>query len=90
MTETLIKILIIGYAATAILDILGYWPTIKDLYKHKKPSANATSYWLWTLTTGTAFLYSLFILPDLLFQIVSGAMFISNFVILVLIIRLQK
>lgn len=90
MKEILIKIIVISYGATAVVDILAYLPTIKDLYKHKKPSANVTSYWLWTTTTGTGFLYSLFILPDLLFRLVSGAMFLSNLLILVLIIRLQS
>lgn len=90
MSELLIKVLVAAYAATAIVDILAYWPTIKDLYKHKKPSANASSYGVWTITTGTGFLYSLFVLPDILLQIVTGTMFISNLIIVVLTLRLQR
>jgi len=88
MQEILLKIIIIAYGATVFVDVLGYWPTIKDLW-NKKPSANTRSYVLWTTTTGVAFLYSLFILPDLLFRIVSGMFFVSNIIILFLILRLK-
>ncbi len=44
MQEILFKILIISYGTTAIIDIIAYWPTIKDLLIHKKPSANIQSY----------------------------------------------
>ncbi len=90
MQEILFKILIISYGATAFVDILAYWPTVKDLYYAKKPSANITSYILWSTTNGIAFLYSLFILPDLLFRIVSGVYFFSNLLIIFLSFRLKK
>ncbi len=89
MREILIKILIIAYGSTAIVDTIAYWPTIKDLWLHKKASANVQSFTIWTLTTGITFLYSLFILPDLLFRIVSGLVFFSNSLILFLSIRLR-
>lgn len=90
MQEILIKLLIVSYGATAIIDTVGYWPTIIDLWRHKKPSANTHTYIMWTTTTGIGFLYSLVVLSDLLFRIVSGMMFFSNALILVLIIRLGK
>ena len=89
MQEILFKILIIIYGATAIIDIIAYWPTLKDLWR-KKPSANIYSYILWTATTGIAFLYSLLILPDLPFRIVSGVVFFANVSILFLSLRLKK
>ncbi|MCK9379241.1 MAG: hypothetical protein M0P97_03835 [Candidatus Moranbacteria bacterium] len=89
MKEILLKILIICYGATAIVDTVAYWPTIKDLW-HKKPSANFHSYILWTATTGIAFLYSLVVLPDLPFQIVSGMIFFANMLILFLSFKLKK
>ncbi len=90
MEETLLKILIISYGATGIIDTIAYWPTIKDLWFLKKPSANIQSYILWTITTGIGFLYSLLILPDWLFRFVSGMMFLANVVILILSIRLKS
>lgn len=90
MQDTLIKLLIILYTSTAIIDMFWYWPTIIDLWKHKKPSANIRSYIIWTTTTFISFMYSLFILPDLPFRIVTGVIFVSNCVILLLSFRLKK
>lgn len=88
MQEILLKIIIVAYGATAIFDVIAYWPTIKDLW-HRQPSANTQSYILWSATAGITFLYSLFVLPDLLFRIVSGIFFISNMAILFLSIRIK-
>ena len=89
MTNFFSQLLIIAYACVGIIVAIGYLPTIKDLWIHKKKSANITSYIIWTITTGIAFLYSLFILPDLLFRIVSGLNFVCCSVILLLSIRLK-
>ena len=64
MTNFFSQLLIIAYASTGIVATIGYFPTIKDLWIHKRKSANIASYIIWTITTGIAFLYSLFILPD--------------------------
>ena len=90
MKELFLKILVLAYAGTAIVDTLAYWPTINDLWRHKKASANIQSFTLWTTTTGIAFLYSLFVLPDLLFRIVSGMVFFANLLILILSVRLKR
>lgn len=90
MQETLLKWLIILYTSTAFIDMLWYWPTIIDLWHHKKPSANIRSYMVWTITTFIWFMYSIFILPNLPFRIVTWVVFISNLTILVLSIRLNK
>ena len=90
MKEILLQALTIAYAVVGVVGFIAYWPTIKDLYHHKKPSANTVSYMLWTTTTGIAFLYSLFILPDLLFRIVSGINFGACALVLFLRIRLKN
>ena len=90
MKELLLQALIIAYACVGVVAIIAYWPTIKDLYHHKKQSANTTSFLLWTITSGVAFLYSIFILEDILVRIVSGLSFASCSIILFLSIKLKK
>ncbi|OGE19332.1 hypothetical protein A3J19_03695 [Candidatus Daviesbacteria bacterium RIFCSPLOWO2_02_FULL_41_8] len=90
MKEILLQALIVAYAGVGIVGFIGYWPTIKDLYYFRKPSANISSYTLWTIASGIAFLYSLFILPDLLFRIVSGLNFGACALVLFLSIRIKK
>lgn len=89
MEPWLLQILMISYGAVGIVSVLAYWPTIKDLYHHQKPSANVTSYVLWSITTGISFLYSIFIVPDTLFIVVSGCYFVGCFAILLLILHLK-
>ena len=36
MKEILLQLLTIAYASVGIIAFIGYWPTIKDLYKYKK------------------------------------------------------
>ncbi|MFH1227423.1 MAG: hypothetical protein V1701_05920 [Planctomycetota bacterium] len=90
MKSILFNLLIMVYGATGIIGLIAYWPTIKDLYYHKKPSANISSYVLWTATSGVAFLYALLILPDLLFIIVSGMNFGACGLVLFLSARLKN
>ena len=90
MKDLLLKLITIAYAGVGVVGLIAYWPTIKDLYYHQKPSANVTSYIIWTLTSGVAFLYSLFILPDLLFRIVSGINFGACAMVLLLSLKLGK
>jgi hypothetical protein len=83
------EILITAYAAVSALTIIAYWPTVKDLLS-KKLSANATSYFIWTIAAGITLLYSIFILNDFLFRLVSAVNFLSCSIILILDIRLKK
>ena len=83
MKELLLKILAVAYVVGGVVSLFAYLPTIKDLIVGKK-SANVLSYFLWTITTGLAFLYSLFILPDVFFIIVSGISFFSCAIIFIL------
>ena len=87
--NTFLQLLTILYAGTGIVLIIGYIPTIKDLLFHKRKSANITSYLIWSLCGAVTFLYSIFILTDLLFRIISGLNFICCFIILVLSLRLK-
>jgi len=89
MTMVLLQILIITYASVGVIATIGYLPTIKDLYFRKKMSANISSYVIWTASSVITVLYSLFILPDLLFRIVSGLNFASCALILILILGLK-
>lgn len=89
MTEISLPILIFAYASVGVVATIGYIPTIKDLWLHKKMSANISSYIIWTASYGISFLYALFILPDLLFRIVSGLNFASCALILLLSIALK-
>lgn len=89
MTEILLQIIVFAYASVSVIATIGYIPTIKDLWFHNKMSANISSYVIWTASTGISFLYSLFILPDLLFRIVSGLNFVFCAVILLLGLALR-
>jgi hypothetical protein len=86
--DLLLQFLIIAYAGTGIVATIGYVPTIIDLI-HKKKSANVSSYAIWTLCSMITFLYSLFVLNDLLLRVVTGLNFLCCATILVLGIRLN-
>jgi hypothetical protein len=88
MTELFLQILVVAYASVNVVAVLAYLPTIRDLL-HWKLSANVASYSMWTATSGVTFLYSLFILPDFLFRMVSGVTLGSNAVILLLCANLK-
>jgi len=85
-----IKLLAIAYAAVAIVNTIAYWPTIKDLYYHKKKSANLWSYILWTAASLVTLLYAIFILPDPLFIVVSALGFLCCGAIMILCIVLDR
>jgi len=89
ITALLLKLLILAYASVGIVSAIGYWPTIRDLYYHKKMSANMQSYAIWTACSAISLMYALFILNDLLVRIVTGLNFGCCAIILVLIINLK-
>ena len=76
MKELFMQGLTISYALAGIICCIAYFPTIRDLYLHKKQSANITTYILWTITALITLLYSFFILHDILFRIISAANFV--------------
>lgn len=87
MKELFLEGLTISYAFAGIICCIAYFPTIKDLYVHKKASANTTTYILWTITALISLLYSFFILSDTLFRIISVANFVFCSLILYLSFR---
>lgn len=89
MKNLLLELLAISYSISGVVCVIAYWPTIKDLMHHKKKSANVHSYILWTATMGVAFLYSIFVLPDLPFIIVSFLNFAACGAVLFLSVRLK-
>jgi hypothetical protein len=89
MKEFFLNVLIIAYATVGAINIIAYFPTIKDLYHHKKASANVLSFTIWTGAAVITFLYSLFILPDILFIIVSGINLAADITVLTLSIILK-
>lgn len=90
MPDWFIELIKYAYGFVGVIGFTAYLPTIKDLYLHKKPSANLHSYLLWTLTTCIATLYSNFVLHDFLFRLVSTMNFIACSTTLLLIVLLRK
>ncbi|MFN8672292.1 MAG: hypothetical protein U0457_09475 [Candidatus Sericytochromatia bacterium] len=89
MKDLFLKLITLSYGITGIIGLIAYLPTLKDLYLHKKQSANISSYILWTATGGISFLYGIFILKDFLFIAVSGLNFLACLVVLILSIKLK-
>ena len=56
-----INIITISYSIAGIVTFAGFIPTIKDLY-YRKPSANISTYAIWTATTFITSLYGFFVL----------------------------
>jgi hypothetical protein len=90
MKELLLQALTLAYGGVGIIAFIAYFPTIKDIYYNKKACANISSYVLWTVTGCISFLYSLFILPDLLFRFVTGLNLIACMIVLILSIKLKN
>jgi hypothetical protein len=84
MKELFLDGLAIAYMGAGIICCIAYFPTIRDLYLNKKASANTTTYILWTITALITLHYSFFILPDILFKIISVANFICCLAVLLL------
>jgi hypothetical protein len=90
MKDILLCSLTIAYAVAGFVCIIAYYPTIADLYFKKKVSANISTYMLWTFTAIISSLYSLFILEDNLFRIISVLNLVSCSIILFLRIKIKK
>ena len=76
------------YAGTGVVATIGYIPTIVDLIKNI-PSANISSYIVWTSCAFITVLYAFLVISDLLLEIVTGLNFLSCFIILILSLRLK-
>lgn len=89
MIDIFLKVIVLAYAITGIVAIIGYWPTIRDLM-HKKRSAALGSYEIWTLTAAITFLYGTFILKDLLASVVMGLNFAACLTIFFLTLNFDR
>ena len=84
MKQVLLQSLAIMYGCSGIIGFVAYWPTIRDLSHYKKQSVNSTSYIIWGITTGITFSYSLFMVTDVLFKVISGLNFGACLIVLFL------
>ena len=88
MASVIATTIIVLYATVGVVSFLAYWPTVRHLLDGRL-SANTTSYLIWTVTSLITLLYSLFVLQDLLFRIMSGLAFLACLSIWVLCMRLE-
>lgn len=89
MEKIVLDVLTAGYASVGVIGKIGYWPTIKDLYWHKKPCANINTYGLWTMTTAVVLLYAALIIDNFWFRVVAALDFTFCLTILTLSLRLK-
>ena len=89
MRQTFLTVLTVLYGASGIVTFAGFFPTIRDLWK-REPSANAITYWTWTMTTFQTALYAMFVLRDLVFSVVINLQLAACLIILILRLRLPK
>jgi hypothetical protein len=76
------------YSIGGIVTFIGFFPTMRDLWK-SHPSANVHTYIIWTLTTLIASLYAIFVVKDLLFIIVVNLQLTACLIILMLSLKLK-
>ena len=86
--EIIFTIIAFLYTSAGITAAIGYFPTLRDLTK-KKASANINSYIIWTFCSSIIFLYAIFVISDLLLEIVTGLNFVSCAIILILALKLK-
>ena len=89
MKQTFLTVLTVLYGAGGIVTFFGFFPTIKDLWL-RKPSANSTTYIVWSLTTFITSLYGLCVLQNLLFNVVINLQLVACVIILFLRVRMKK
>ncbi len=75
------NILSIAFAATAVVDIIGYYPQIKRVINpdHELKSLSFRSFGIWSISIFVAFLYAVFEVQDLLLAVVTGIDFLGCF-----------
>jgi len=88
MENYFIYVLTFLYSIGGVVTFLWFVPTMKDLW-YKKPSANITTYVVWTITTVFTSLYGIFILKNLIFIIVINLQLLACLAVLILRIRLK-
>ena len=90
MKDFFVQILTLGYASVGFMSVVGYWPTIRDLYHQKNQSANSASFGIWTAASVIVVLYSLFVSSDVLFRAVSIINLACSLVVLFLSVKFGR
>lgn len=88
MSSLFLSVLKMAYGAGGVVTFVGFFPTIRDLWKGK-PSANVSTYVVWSITTFLTLLYAMLIVQDLLFSFVIGLQLAACGGVLVLRVRLK-
>ena len=88
MNENFILILTFLYSIWWIVTFIWFIPTMKDLWSGK-PSANIITYSIWFMTTFITSLYWIFILKNLVFNIVINLQLLACLIVLILAIKLK-
>lgn len=88
MSDNFIYILTGVYGISGLATLLGFAPTIKDLW-NKKPSANSGTYLIWAVTAFVASLYGFFVLQNLMFNIIINLQLAGCIAVLILRYRLK-
>jgi len=89
MKEYFLYALTFLYGIGGIITFIGFFPTIKDLW-NKHPSANTSTYVIWTTTTFFTSLYGFFILQNFVFNIVINLQLVACLIVLILRLRIKK
>lgn len=88
MSNIFLSALKIAYGVGGMVTFAGFFPTIRDLWKGK-PSANVSTYVVWSTTTFLTLLYAMLVVHDLLFSFVIGLQLVACGAVLVLRVRLK-
>ena len=83
-----IQIITLLYSIAGIIGFTAFFPTIADLLKGN-PSANIRTYLIWSIITIVAFLYGIFVLKNLTFNLVIGSQLVGYMTVLILRLRLK-
>lgn len=89
MSDLFLAMLKTAYGVGGIVTFVGFFPTIRDLWR-RKPSANVSTYVVWSTTTFLTLLYAMLIVKDLLFSFVIGLQLAACVVVLILRLRLPR
>ncbi len=70
------------------LNVLAYFPTIKDIFINRKKRANFNSYLVWLFISLITFLYAFFVVNDFLFILMSWISIFLNIIVLIWYFRI--
>lgn len=87
MKEVALIVIVSLYSLGGIMTFIGFIPTMLDLWSGK-PSANISTYLVWTATTLFTSLYALFVVKDMVFIVVINLQLLACILVLCFRIRL--